>query len=78
MVQAEPGQKANLISKIARAKRAGVMDQALECLSCKREALSSNLSTTKKKEEEKERGWEGMREERESKKRTVAHSCYPS
>jgi hypothetical protein len=39
--------------KITRAKRAGGMAQAVEYLSFKTEALSSNPSTTKKKERKK-------------------------
>jgi hypothetical protein len=47
--QAGLDKKQDLISKIARAKRAGVMAQAVEYLPCKSEALSSNPSNTKKK-----------------------------
>jgi hypothetical protein len=38
------------IQKVTEAKRAGSMDQVVECLPSKHEALSSNSSTGKKKE----------------------------
>jgi hypothetical protein len=48
VVKASLGRKQDLVSKIIRAKRAGDMAQAIVCLPCKREVLSSNTSTVKK------------------------------
>jgi hypothetical protein len=44
-----PEQNETIISKITRAKRSGRMAQAIEHLSSKLEALSSNPSTTTRK-----------------------------
>jgi hypothetical protein len=50
MVQVCPGKKQDPIPKTTRAKRAGRMAQMVECLPSKREALNSNPSTTKTKQ----------------------------
>jgi hypothetical protein len=50
-VQSGPGKKPDPISKITRVKRAGSVTQEVACLSNKHEALSSNLSTAKKKKD---------------------------
>jgi hypothetical protein len=48
-VQAGLCKKGDPISKITRAEWVGAVAQAVECLSRKHEALSSNSSTAKKK-----------------------------
>jgi hypothetical protein len=48
VVQASLGTKQDSTSKIPRAKRAGGVTQAVECLSSKHEVLSSNTRISKK------------------------------
>jgi hypothetical protein len=56
MVQISLGKNQDSISKITRVKRAGGAAYVVECLPSKREALSSNSSTAKKKTKQEGRG----------------------
>jgi hypothetical protein len=58
VVPASLGKKEDLNSKIIKAKRAGGMAQAVENLSSKCKALSSNPSTTREKSEKICSQWE--------------------